>query len=94
MNRRLSAGLLVCFLALLPASPQTRDKPVPETSPPEEAAPPPQEFQTQKPKDYMTSFFSRDTRPLGLKEDQALKELLREPAAKWAVRMGTRHILD
>jgi hypothetical protein len=42
----------------------------------------------------MSSFFSRDTKPLGLKEDQALQRLLREPAIKWACRTGTRHILD
>jgi hypothetical protein len=94
MNRRLSAGILLCILGLVPGFPQTRDKPAPEMNPPEEAVPSPQEFQARKPKDYMSSFFSRDTKPLGLKEDQALKKLLREPAIKWASRTGTRHILD
>ena len=94
MNNRLSAGILICILGLIPGFPQTRDKPAPEVNPPEEAVPSPQEFQARKPKDYMSSFFSRDTKPLGLKEDQALKKLLREPAVKWASRTGTRHILD
>jgi hypothetical protein len=94
MNRRLSAGILLCILGLVPVFPQTQDKPAPEVNPPEEAVPSPREFQARKPKDYMSSFFSRDTKPLGLKEDQALKKLLREPAVKWASRTGTRHILD
>ena len=42
----------------------------------------------------MSSFFARDTKPLGLKEDQAVKSLLREPGIKWANRTGIRHILD
>jgi len=94
MNRRLSVGILMCFLNLIPARPQTQDQTAPEVTPPEEAVPAPQEFQSPKPKDYMSSFFSRDTKPLGLKEDQALQKLLREPAIKWACRTGTRHILD
>jgi len=94
MKRRLSAGILLCTLSLIPVAPQTQDKPAPEAAPPEEAVPDPQEFQARKPKDYMSSFFSRDTKPLGLKEDQALKKLLREPGINWASRTGIRHILD
>jgi hypothetical protein len=94
MKKRLSVGVLLCALSLIPVTPQTQEKPAPEANPPLEAVPSPQEFQARKPKDYMSSFFSRDTKPLGLKEDQALKKLLREPAIKWACRTGTRHILD
>jgi hypothetical protein len=94
MKKRLSAGILVWFLALVPIAPQTQEKPPQEANPPVGDVPNPQEFQTKRPKDYMSSFFSRDTKPLGLKEDQALKRLLRQPAIKWANRTGIRHILD
>lgn len=54
---------------------------------------PPQEV--QKPKlDYMSTFLSRTTAPLGLKEDQETTQLLRQSKAKWAVRAGYRHILN
>ena len=54
-----------------------------------------QEFPSQKPKyDYMSSFYSRNTKPLGLKEDVALRKLMRQPGIKWAVRSGIRHILN
>lgn len=50
---------------------------------------------TKKPKyDYMSTILSRDTKPLGLKEDVALKKFLRQPTIKWAIRAGERHILD
>lgn len=73
-----------------------------ETSPPSKITPPaesvptpPQEFPAKKPKyDYMSSFFSRDTKPLGLKEDLALKKLLRQKGIRWAIRTEIRHILD
>jgi hypothetical protein len=94
MKKRLSAGILLWFLALMPTVPQTQEKPPQETNPPVGDVPNSQEFQTKRPKDYMSSFFSRDTKPLGLKEDQALKKLLRQPAIKWANRTGMRHILD
>lgn len=49
----------------------------------------------QKPKyDYMSTFLSRSTRPLGLKEDPALRKLLNQGAVKWAIRAGSRHVLD
>ena len=55
----------------------------------------PQEIPVKKPKyDYMSTFLSRSTNPLGLKEDQMLKKLLRQPRAKWAIRAGVKHILD
>lgn len=49
----------------------------------------------KKPKyDYMSTFLSRDTKPLGLKEDLALKKLLKQSSIKWAIRAGEGHILD
>lgn len=49
----------------------------------------------KKPKyDYMSTFLSRNTKPLGLKEDLALKKFLKQPSIKWAIRAGERHILD
>jgi len=54
-----------------------------------------QEFPAKKPKyDYWSSFFSRNTRPLGLKENEALKRLQKQSNIKWAVRTGIRHILS
>jgi len=44
--------------------------------------------------DYLETVLSRDTKPLGLKEDVVLRNLLAQPAVKWAVRSGIRHILD
>jgi hypothetical protein len=56
----------------------------------------PQETPDKKPTyDYWSSFFSRNTKPLGLKEDQAaLKKLQRQSTAKWAVRTGIKHLLS
>ncbi|MBC7350367.1 MAG: hypothetical protein H5U05_10400 [Candidatus Aminicenantes bacterium] len=54
---------------------------------------PPQEV--QKPKlDYMSTFLSRTTSPLGLKEDEELRRLLRQSKTSWALRAGIRHILN
>lgn len=51
--------------------------------------------EVQKPKyDYMSTFLSRSTQPLGLKEDPALKKLLGQGAVKWSVRAGSRQVLD
>jgi hypothetical protein len=55
--------------------------------------PPPQEV--QKPNyDYMSNFLSRSTHPLGLKEDPAARRMLGQGALPWAVRAGSRHVLD
>ncbi|MBP6909467.1 MAG: hypothetical protein KBC18_03465 [Candidatus Saccharicenans sp.] len=60
------------------------------TTPPQT---PPQEV--QKPKlDYMSTFLSRDTTPLGLKEDQEIRQLLKQSRSKWMVRAGVRYILN
>jgi hypothetical protein len=55
--------------------------------------PPPQE--AQKPSyDYMSGLLSRNTRPLGLKEDPAARRMLGQGPVAWAVRAGSRHVLD
>jgi len=59
------------------------------------AAAAPQERPAKKPKwDYMSTFLSRNTAPLGLKENPLLKKMLRQSRTRWAIRSGFRHILD
>lgn len=53
--------------------------------------PPPREV--QKPNyDYMNSF--RSTHPLGLKDDPAARRMLGQGPVAWAIRSGSRHVLD
>jgi hypothetical protein len=42
----------------------------------------------------MSTFLSRDTNPLGLKENLALKKLLEQSSIRWAIRSSRRHILN
>jgi hypothetical protein len=50
---------------------------------------------TQKQKfDYMSSILSRNTKPLGLKENVSLRKWLNQPSIFWAMRSGGRHILN
>jgi hypothetical protein len=44
--------------------------------------------------DYMRDVLRRNTKPIGLKEDKLLQELLKQSNMKWAIRAGGRHILD
>lgn len=54
----------------------------------------PQDQPVQKPRyDYMSTFLSRSTAMLGLRNDPASERLLKQPATKWALRAGVRHIL-
>jgi len=49
---------------------------------------------TQKQKfDYMSSILSRNTKPLGLKENVTLRKWLNQPSIKWAMRSSRKHIL-
>jgi hypothetical protein len=91
MKIRLLAGAgPVIFLLFLGASPLQESNP-----PPQDVPVAPREYPAQKPKnDYMSQILGRNTRPLGLKEDLALRKLLRQPAIKWAIRSGQRHILN
>jgi hypothetical protein len=96
MTKRVLArvGLIVLALGLSLSWPQETERP-PQKTPPLDSPLPPQEYPAKKPKyDYMSSFFSRNTKPLGLKEDLAVKKLLRQPAIIWAFRAGQRNILN
>ncbi len=89
-----AAGFVILTLFLGASIPQ-ETQPPPQKTPPLETPLPPQDYPAQKPKyDYMSSFFSRNTKPLGLKEDLAVRELLKQPAIKWAIRTGQRNILN
>lgn len=98
MKQRLGVLLLLLVVAMwglcLLAQEVTPQKPKAESgeiTSPEQT--PPQEV--QKPRlDYMSTFLSRSTTPLGLKEDQETAKLIRQSKAKWAVRAGYRHILN
>ena len=55
--------------------------------------PPPREV--QKPAyDYMSTFLSRSTHPLGIKEDPAVRRMLGQGSVPWAIRAGSRHVLN
>jgi len=49
---------------------------------------------TKTTENYMETVLSRNTKPLGLKEDVILRNLLRQRSIKWAIRAGIRNILD
>jgi hypothetical protein len=95
MKARLLRGawpILVVFC--LSASPLQEDNPPPSTRSSDTPVAP-QQYPADKAKsDYMSQILGRNTKPLGLKEDLALRRLLRQPAIKWAIRAGQRHILD
>lgn len=81
--------LIASFLALAQET-RPRDEKTVQT-PPDQTLP----QEVQKPRlDYMSTFLSRTTSPLGLKEDQELRQFLRQSRAKWAVRASLRHILN
>lgn len=82
-------GLLLAAVCALLGAPTGRVK---GASARQEDPPPPE---VQKPRyDYMSNFLSRSTRPLGLKEDPIARELLSQGAVKWAIRAGSRHVLN
>ncbi len=79
-----AAALLVVALGPSAARPVVQESS--QESPPQEV---------QKPNyDYMSSFLSRSTNPLGLKEDPAARRMLAQGAVPWAIRAGSRHVLD
>jgi len=87
-TRAVSGALASAVFGLFIAAPAMR--PLPSQSTQE---PPPQEV--RKPSyDYMGSFLSRSTHPLGLKEDPAARRMLGQGSVPWAIRAGSRHILD
>ena len=94
MKKKLwSALLLFLFLSLILTSPEIRifsssglyalEK---ETMDPQTVKKP--EF------DYMSSILSRNTKPLGLKDNLPLRRFLNQSSIKWAFRAGGRHILN
>jgi hypothetical protein len=80
----LAGALLVLFLAA----------PAVQPGPPQSAQEPPPQKVRQPSYDYMSSFLSRSTNPLGLKEDPAARRMLGQGSVPWAIRAGSRHILD
>lgn len=81
-----AAATALLVIALAPSA----ARPGPQATSQEQ---PPQEV--QKPNyDYMSSFLSRSTNPLGLKEDPAARRMLGQGAVPWAIRAGVRHVLD
>jgi hypothetical protein len=87
--RRVFIGALSLAAIGLLAWPQTAD-PDRRTAAQE---PPPREY--QKPaNDYMSGFLSRSTHPLGLKDDPAARRMLNQGPPAWAIRSGSRHVLD
>ena len=55
----------------------------------------PQEVPPKKPKyDYLSTFLDRNTKSLGLKSDPELEKLLKQPSIKWAIRAGSKHVLN
>ena len=80
----LAAAAFVLFLVPLAARPGS------QTTPQE---PPPRKV--QKPSyDYMSGIFLRSTHPLGLKDDPAARRMLSQGPVAWAIRSGSRHVLD
>lgn len=87
-GKALSGALAGAALVLLFGSRAASPGPVPSAQ-----EPPPQEV--QKPNyDYMSTFLSRSTNPLGIKVDPAARRVLNQGPVPWAVRAGSRHILD
>jgi len=95
-NMKILAFLLIIAILLtipvfLPGSAQESKPQEQKITPPAETLP----QEVQRPKlDYMSSFLSRTTGPLGLKEDEELRLLLRQSKFNWAIRAGVRHILN
>jgi hypothetical protein len=42
----------------------------------------------------MDGFLSRSTHPLGLKDDPAARRMFSQGPVAWAIRAGTRQVLD
>jgi len=83
---------LACLIAGQVVSQQENSKRETVTQTPPDQVPP---QEVQKPRlDYMSTFLSRTTSPLGIKEDEELRRLLKQPKTHWALRAGIRHILN
>ncbi|MGB8959156.1 MAG: hypothetical protein WCC00_09145 [Candidatus Aminicenantales bacterium] len=87
--RRVSSAALTAIAFSLLLGPQA-GSPGPQTTSQE---PPPREVQRPS-HDYMNGFLSRSTHPLGLKDDPAARRMLGQGPVAWAIRAGSRHVLD
>ncbi len=94
MNKKLFLAILTFFL-LSPLTSRIKEKQLPflDSFSLEKEALSPQEIKRQK-YDYMSTFLSRNTKPLGLKEDETLINFLKEPTVKWVIRTSEKHILE
>lgn len=80
-----AAGLIIC-LVLAPQATRSGAQTAGQEPPPRAV---------QKPSyDYMNGFLSRTTHPLGLKDDPAARRMLGQGPVAWAIRSGSRHVLD
>jgi len=92
-NKILHLLFLLFFLSLVFFSPRAHSFKNPVLA--KNSISSPQNYPVKKPRyDYMSTFLSRNTKPLGLKEDLAAKKLMSQPNIKWAIRARNRHILD
>jgi hypothetical protein len=94
MKTKLFALFILLFLLAVTVSPDSTSRTsharVFAAESPDEV---PQSTQKQK-FDYMSSILSRNTKPLGLKENVSLRKLLNQPSIIWAMRSEDRHILN
>jgi hypothetical protein len=93
MNRVLSVISLLFLVGIISIFPSQQSglslsKPIPAPGLAQ------QDYTKKTTEGYMETVLSRNTKPLGLKENVVLRNLLKQPAIKWAVRAGIRHILD
>jgi hypothetical protein len=94
MFRRVISALALAFLLALASAVPGRGR-SPRAPSPSSPAPVQQSYpQGKTNEDYLQTILSRNTKPLGLKENVALRNLLRQPPIKWAIRAGIRHIID
>ncbi len=85
-GRALAGALAASALILVAGNQPVRPDPQTQEPPPR---------QVQKPSyDYMSGFLSRSTHPLGLKDDPATRRMLSQGPVAWAIRSGSRHVLD
>jgi hypothetical protein len=82
MKLKRAAGMAVLFLCLAGGGrPQSLNPGV-------------QEPARKPPTDYMSTFLSRNTKALGLKENKDLTRMMKQSSIDWAVRSTARHLLD
>jgi hypothetical protein len=94
MKKKLLSALFLLFLLPFTLSPDSASTyAFSEDHAVENSEKAPQSAQKEK-FDYMSSILSRNTKPLGLKENISLRKFLNQPSIKWAMRSGSRHLLN